>query len=201
MIIINGISGELYHYKIVNSNMIYEKFISASIPSIFWPNHSQSTPLQYNSQSKKFSIQLSKPRLGEHIYYERFIYLLRHGLNLLSNKGFSLMYEELNKQTNLTEEAITYIESHVNFYQHIHTPGDLIIFLNWYATEEITKQLEILLRKLTAQAKLSSSIYKTLVMPNNLISRQVQETLIIEIPLGRLSNLNNVTYSSQNKHP
>ena len=138
--------------------MIYEKFISSSIPGIFWPNHSQSTPLQYNSQSKKFSIQ-SKPRLGEHIYYERFIYLLRHGLNLLSNKCFSLMYEELNNQTNLTEEAITYIESHVNFYQHIHTPGDLIIFLNWYATEEITKQLEILLRKLTAQAKLSSSIY------------------------------------------
>ena len=127
MITINGISGELYHYKIVNSNMIYEKFISTSIPSIFWPNHSQSTALQYNSQSKKFSIQLSKPRLGEHIYYKRFIYLLRHGLNLLSNNGFSLMFDELNNQTDLIEEAIAYTQSYANIYQHIQSPSDLII--------------------------------------------------------------------------
>ena len=99
-ITINRISGELYHYKIVNLNMIYEKFISSSIPSILWPNHSHSTPLQYNPQSKKFGIQLNKPRLGEHIYYERFIYLLRHGLNLLSNNGFSLMSDKPHRRSN-----------------------------------------------------------------------------------------------------
>ena len=78
------------------------------------------------------------------------------------------------------------LSAHADFYQHIQTPSDLTIFLNWYATEEITRQLEILLRKLTAQAKLNSAVYKTLVMPNNLTSRQVPETLIIKIPFGRL---------------
>ena len=96
------------------------------------------------------------------------------------------MLDELNNQTEIVEEAVAYTQSYANIYQHIQSTSDLITFLNWYATEEITKQLEILIRKLITQSKLNSTVYNILVTPSILISRQVQEMLIIEIPIGRM---------------
>ena len=76
MVTINGVLGVLYHYTNINSNVVYERFITSTIPSILWPNHSYSTPLQYDLHNKEFSIHLSNPKLGEYIYHERFKNLL-----------------------------------------------------------------------------------------------------------------------------
>ncbi len=48
MVTINGVLGVLYHYTNINSNVVYERFITSTIPSILWSNHSCSTPLQYD---------------------------------------------------------------------------------------------------------------------------------------------------------
>ena len=45
----DGICETLYHTSDANSNKIYEKFISSTIPSVLWPEHSFNTPLHYNN--------------------------------------------------------------------------------------------------------------------------------------------------------
>ena len=146
------------------------------------------TVLRYNMiahQSKTFNIHLSKPRLGEHIYYDRFIYLTKHGLKLINNNGFTLIFEELNNQVNLTSAEQVYIQNYTNIYQKIQSASDVITFLNWYATDEITKNLEQLLRQMQVQPKEDSIIYNTLVTPSKLKLQQLNESLMIEIPIGK----------------
>ena len=175
-------SGELYHYTIINSNVVYERFISPSIPSILWPNHSYSTPLQYNPQKKEFSIQINKQRHGEYIYYERFINLIKFEFKLIKNNGFSLMFEKFNNQIVLTPEARTYTQHYASIYQNIHTASDLMTFLNWYATEEITKQLDLLLKQLLEQAEVESIVHKILATPSKLTLKLENDKLLIELP-------------------
>ena len=182
---IEGVIGVLYHFTTINTNIVYEKFVSLDIPSILWPDYSYSTPLQYDHQSKTFNIHLSKPRLGEHIYYDRFIYLTKHGLKLINNNGFTLIFEELNNQVNLTSAEQVYIQNYTNIYQKIQSASDVIIFLNWYATDGITKDLEQLLRQIQIQPKEDSIIYNTLVTPSKLKLQQLNESLMIEIPIGK----------------
>ena len=60
--VVEGFRGSLYHSTDTYSNTIYEKFISSTIPSILWSEHSLSSPLQYNTLSKNsiyVSIHLS----------------------------------------------------------------------------------------------------------------------------------------------
>ena len=172
---INGVVGGLYHFTTINTNIVYEQFVSSAIPSILWPNYSYSTPLQYDPQNKQFNIHLSKQRLGEHIYYDRFIYLIKHGLKLISNNGFTLIFDELNKQVDLTSVALIYTQNYTSIYQKIQSTSDVITFLNWYATDEITKNLELLLRQMQLQPKKDSTIYNTLVTPSKLNLSQMNQ--------------------------
>ena len=58
---INGVVGVLYHFTTINTNIVYEQFVSSAIPSILWPNYSYSTPLHYDPQNNmKFNIHLGK---------------------------------------------------------------------------------------------------------------------------------------------
>ncbi len=72
-------------------------------------------------------------------------------------------------------------------------------------SEEITRQLEILPGKIIEQAKLNSTVYKTLAIPNNLTSKEVHEILTIEIPLRKMKPQKQYvqcksSYSRQNSH-
>ena len=185
MVTINGVLGVLYHYTNINSNMVYERFITSTIPSILWPNHSYSTPLQYDSHNKEFSIHLSSPKLGEYIYHERFKNLLKLGFKLIDNNGFNLLFDELNGQAELTAEAKVYTQHFTSIYQNIQTASDLITFLNWNTTSEITKQLDMLFRQLLEKTEASSIVYKTLAAPSKLIMKHNNDHISIVIPIRK----------------
>jgi hypothetical protein len=186
---INGSLGTLHHYTTIGTNLIYEKFATLSMPSILWPIESYSTPLQYDSKNKNFRIQLNKPRLGEYIYYERFIYLTTYGLKLIDNNGFALILGKLNNQATPTIEAEIYIQHYVSIYQHIKTSSDLITFLNWHATKEITRHLELLFRQLLRQTDTNTSVYDILSATSKLILKQEEETEILTIVIPQKLNI------------
>ncbi len=83
---------------------------------LHYPCPAYSTPLQYDSQNKNFQIQLNKPRLGEYIYYERFIYLTTYRFKLIGNNGFTLIFDKLNNQASPTIEAETLCQ-HLSAYK------------------------------------------------------------------------------------
>ena len=195
---IEGFKGTLFHSSEVNSNTIYEKFISSTIPSILWPDHSFSSPLQYNPQRRKFHICVYQPKLGELIYHERFLFLLKQGCKLLNVNGFQLIFEKLNQLSNHNQEAIAYLLNYQRIYQNIENISDLITFLNWYATDEITKQLEILYRWLITHPELDSNLYGTLNAPDILNIRQIDLTTLIEF---KEKNRNSKKYYSHIQGP
>ena len=71
------------------------------------------------------------------------------------------MFEALGNKSELTVEEIKCTRNYENIYQYVQTPCDLITFLNWKATDETTRQLEILLRKFIEQASINSIVYNT----------------------------------------
>ncbi len=98
--------------------------------------------------------------------------MLKQGCKLLNVNGFQLIFEKLNQLSNHNQEAIAYLSHYQRIYQNIENISDLITFLNWYATDEITKQLEILYRWLLTHPELDSNIYGTLNAPHILNIRQ-----------------------------
>ena len=102
------------------------------------------------------------------------------------------MFEILRQSSSNNQAVTSYLSHYQSIYQHIKSTSDLITFLNWYATDEITKQLEALYKWLLAHPESDTNIHRKLAASDELIVKHIDQTTFIEF-----------TFSTKNKkkHP
>ena len=98
------------------------------------------------------------------------------------------MFEKLSQSSSNNQAVTSYLSHYQSIYQHIKSTSDLITFLNWYATDDITKQLEALYKWLLAHPDSDTNIHRKLTASDELIVKHIDQITFIEF-----------TFSTKNK--